>query len=40
MNVFYNSGGGCFLGECLVQIHNQGQKMVKDIKKGDKVIGD
>ena len=37
MNCYYNAGGGCFDGNCLVRMANGSNKRVKDIQKGDKI---
>lgn len=31
-------GGGCFAGQCEVNIFGDEKKRVKDIKKGDKIL--
>jgi len=38
MNKYYNYHGGCFHGDINVAMHN-GTKLVKDLKKGDIVMG-
>jgi len=38
MNAYYNYSGGCFDGNSAVLMEGNQQKLVKDIKKGDKVI--
>jgi len=35
MGAFYNAGGGCFDGDCLVLMSDETFKKVKEIKKGD-----
>jgi hypothetical protein len=37
MNAYYNVSGGCFDGNCEV-LMKEGHKLVKDIKKRDKVL--
>ena len=37
MNNYYNAGGGCFAGHCLVQMADGTKKQVKAIQKGDKI---
>jgi len=37
MGAYYNAGGGCFEGNCLVRMHDDTKTKVKDIKKGDLV---
>eukprot|EP01125_Pyxidicula_operculata_P002073 TRINITY_DN12025_c0_g1_i1.p1 TRINITY_DN12025_c0_g1~~TRINITY_DN12025_c0_g1_i1.p1 ORF type:complete len:813 (-),score=221.78 TRINITY_DN12025_c0_g1_i1:118-2556(-) len=38
MNVYYNAGGGCFVGTSLVHLANNQFKPASQIKKGDQVI--
>lgn len=35
MAVFYDAGGGCIAGKCIVKLANHSMKKVEDIKKGD-----
>jgi len=37
MSNYYNAGGGCFDGNCLVKMADESHKRVKDIQKGDKI---
>ena len=39
MSSFYNRDGACIHGSCVVAMENGQQKLVKDIIKGDKVLG-
>lgn len=39
MSSFYNRDGACIHGSCVVAMENGQQKLVKDIVKGDKVLG-
>lgn len=38
MNTYYNQHGGCFDGNCQALMANKLNKLVKDVKKGDKVM--
>lgn len=38
MTVYYNAGGGCFSGNCLVKTVDNEKKRVDTIKKGDKIL--
>lgn len=38
MSLFYNVGGGCFDGDCLIQMANGSQTALKDISWGDCVM--
>ncbi len=37
MTVFHNASGGCFHGECTVRLMNGTTKLVKDVKRGDRM---
>lgn len=39
MAAYYNYGGGCIAGHCLVAMADNTRKLVKDIKKGDLIKG-
>lgn len=38
LSVYNDPGGGCYKGDSLIMMADSKQKMVKDIKKGDKVL--
>ncbi len=38
MRSYNNSGGGCIVGECNVLMNDKTLKLVKDIRKGDKIF--
>lgn len=40
MNNYYNAGGGCFDGDCLVKMADGTKKQVRLIKKGDQIISE
>jgi hypothetical protein len=33
--MYYNAGGGCFGGECIVNVENRGEVKIKELRKGD-----
>ena len=35
MGDYYNAGGGCFAGECFVNLINNETKKISEIKRGD-----
>jgi hypothetical protein len=35
MAVYYDAGGGCFAGECLVKLKNGQLKQIQNLQKGD-----
>jgi len=37
MGQYYNAGGGCFAGDCIVKLADNSTKYVKEVRKGDKV---
>jgi len=39
MSYYYNAAGGCFEGNCEIRMGNGELKKVKEVKKGDQVLG-
>jgi len=39
MKKYYNKSGGCFHGDCLVELYDKKSKKVKEIKKNDLIVG-
>lgn len=40
MEDYYNAGGGCFAGNCLVKLANGELKKVQDVRQGDQIKND